>query len=244
MQIVEYAKAHPIATGAIVIIGGFLFIMIVSGGGGGSSQAVDNGPSDAEVAANATIQAAQIQAQAAAQTASIGAGVQLNSDNKAAEVAMSQIEGAKAVQLAIVGAQSDAVKLSLQQQQQRTNAIIGSLGSLNKNNRDDVLQALITGEKFNEGQGSTRGLNIGSALSGAGSLISSIGSVFSDQRLKENIRFAGYDRKGREVYRFNYKGSKRERLGYISDSLKRTDPERVFTDPATGYDKVDGMLYV
>lgn len=244
MQIIEYAKAHPIATGAIVIIGGFLFIMIVSGGGGGSSQAVDQGPSDAEIMANATIQSAQIQAQAAAQTASIGAGVQLNSDNKAAEVAMAQIEGAKTIQLAIVNAQSEAVKQQFAQQQANTNAIIGSLGSLNKNNRDDILQALITGQKFNENASSSKGLNIGAAASGVGSLISSIGSVFSDQRLKTDIRFAGYDSRGRELYYFKYKGSNRERLGYISDSLKRTNPEMVITDQFTGYDKVNGGLYV
>lgn len=75
MKIVEWAKAHPWTTGAIVVGGGLTFIFI-SGWFGGSSSgsavavgATSGGMSDAEVAAAAQIQAAQIQAAAYGQQA-------------------------------------------------------------------------------------------------------------------------------------------------------------------------------
>ena len=70
MKVIEWAKAHPWTTGAVVVGGGLVFIFI-SGwfGGGGSANNVavgssSSGMSDAEIAAAAQIQAAQIQAQA------------------------------------------------------------------------------------------------------------------------------------------------------------------------------------
>lgn len=70
MKIVEWAKAHPWTTGAVIVGGGLTFILIsgwFGGGGGGQSVSVgsaNGGMSDAEVAAAAQIQAAQIQANA------------------------------------------------------------------------------------------------------------------------------------------------------------------------------------
>lgn len=69
MKILEIIKAHPYTTGAIVVGGGLAFILI-SGIGRESSTPVvvgaSSAQSDAEVQAGATIQAAQIAAQAQA----------------------------------------------------------------------------------------------------------------------------------------------------------------------------------
>jgi hypothetical protein len=155
MRIIEYAKAHPVATGAIVIIGGIIFIMIVRGGSG-SNAATVSGPSEAEIIAGANLEAARIQAQAATGAAQIGANVQMNSDNKAAEVAMRQIELTGKSEMAWIKAQralgklqimgeTRAIEASIRGEQQRFNSIIGSLGSLKKKNRDNVLHSLIIG---------------------------------------------------------------------------------------------------
>lgn len=82
MKVVEWAKAHPWTTGAVVVGGGLVFIFIsgwFGGSSGGSTVSVgatSGGMSDAEVAAAAQIQAAQIQAQAY----SANAQYQLQSD--------------------------------------------------------------------------------------------------------------------------------------------------------------------
>lgn len=77
MKIVEYIKAHPYITGAIVIFGGLIFFLI-AGGGGSNAPSARAGPSDAEINANAQIQAAQIAAQA-------------SSANAAQEIALAQL---------------------------------------------------------------------------------------------------------------------------------------------------------
>lgn len=181
MRIVEYAKSHPIAVGAIVIIGGIIFILIVRGGGGGSSGAVNSGPSDAEIAleakridSQAAVQAATIQAAAVTGAAQIGAGVQLNSDNKAAEVAMAQIGFYKEMAQHELDSQTAAVQASIDARTTLNNSILSKLGSLKKKNRDDVLQALATGEQFHGNGTSSTAQTIGAvgyAAQGIGNLL-------------------------------------------------------------------------
>lgn len=234
MQIVEYAKAHPVASGIIAVIGIIVFVMIV-GGGSSDSSSGDNGPSDAEIAASAQLQAAQINAQAAVSAAQIGAGVQLNSDNKAAEVAMAQI----GVYNNQVNSQLKALEASYANEQAKYKTVVSALPSLKKKNRDDVLKSLVTGEYGYQGApGPGTIAQIGQAAGGIGQAIGSIASIFSDQRLKENIRLVGYDKRGREVYEWNYKGSNKKRLGYIAQSLAKTDPDKITIDARTGYYKV------
>lgn len=249
MKIVEYAKAHPWTTGVVVIIGGIIFIMIVRGSGGSSeSSGGSSGPSDAEIAANAQIAAAQIaanaqtsQAGAAVQAAQIGAGVQLNSDNKAAEVAMAQIAAQRDLGMQTITSQENAVTAQINATTAQQQSILSRLGSVKKKNRDDVLQALITGQQFHGDNSSPFWNNIGGALSGLGSAAQGIGSIFSDQRLKENITYKGEDAKGRGVYEFNYKGSKTRRLGFIAQDVARSSPDVVFRDPRSGFLKLAHM---
>ncbi len=68
MKVLEWVKAHPYTSGALIIGGGLTFILLsgwFSGGGSSAPVGMDSsGMSDAEVNAAAQIQAAQIQAQA------------------------------------------------------------------------------------------------------------------------------------------------------------------------------------
>lgn len=248
MQIVEYAKAHPVASGIIAVVGIIVFVMIV-GGGSSDSGSSDGGPSDAEIAANAQIAAAQINAQATVSSNQIGAGVQMNSDNKAAEVAMAQI----GVYNNQINAEKEVVLTSMEHQAELGQQAISAAGTLKlkKGQRLALIQTAITGtpvqvqfkpSKYNA-QGNSSwypmaGNTIGGAAAGIGSAVGSVmsglGSLFSDQRLKENIRLLGWDKRGREVYEWNYKGSNNKRIGYIAQSLARTDPDRIIHDKS-GY---------
>lgn len=181
MKIIEYAKAHPWMTGAVVIIGGIVFISLLGlGGGGGSTQVVDSGPSDAEVMASAQIAAANIAANAQTGAAQIGAGMQMNSDNLAAQVAMrnldvqeklglAQIGGEKDVALAVIAGQTEAAKATITGKQTQFQSLLNSLGSLKKKNRDDVIQAYVTGQPY-----------YSSGTSGTAQIIGSIGGAVKD----------------------------------------------------------------
>lgn len=66
-KVLDWVKAHPYSSAAIVIGGGITFFVLSgwgSGGGSTSSGSVSQGKSDAEIMAEAQIQAAQIQSQA------------------------------------------------------------------------------------------------------------------------------------------------------------------------------------
>lgn len=186
MKIVEYAKAHPWMTGIVVIVGGIVFIsMIGIGGGGGSTQVVDAGPSDAEVMANAQIAAAQIAANSQTGAAQIGAGMQMNSDNLAAQVALrnldvqeklglAQIGGEKDVALAVIGGQTEAAKATIAGKQSQFDSLLASLGKLKKKNRDDVIQAYVTGQPYHAGGGAN---DVAQIIGSIGGAAKSIGSV-------------------------------------------------------------------
>lgn len=235
MQIVQYAKSHPVATGAIVIIGGILFIMIVRGGGSSTSSA-PSGPSDAQIAAQASLQAAQIQANAGVQAANIGAGVQLNSDNKAAEVAMRQIEAQQKIAEETIAAQSSAVNASISAQQSRDSGIMRVINSLGKKRKNRAIQSFITGQVVQKQK--TPGNSAADIIGSLGSAAGNIASIFSDQNLKENIRYVGTDARGRNLYEFNYRGSKTKRIGHIAQDIARAEPERVIEGKG-GYQRIN-----
>lgn len=242
MRIIEYAKAHPVMTGIVAVVGGIIFIIIVRGSGGGGSAAGYSGPSDAQIAADATIQSAKIGAQAqaaqagaAVSAAQIGAGVQLNSDNKAAEIAMLQITTAGDIAKQTINAEQGAYDSKL-------NIVTSNLGNLKKKDRDNVLQALITGEAYHPEAKPDKTAGIINAAGGAAGNFAKVFSMFSDMRLKENIVHVGYDAKGRSVYSYNYKGSNTKRHGYMAQEVARAEPEKVIIDPTSGYMKIPAFM--
>lgn len=72
-----------------------------------------------------------------------------------------------------------------------------------------------------------------------GGIAKGIFSIFSDQRLKEDIRMISKRRDGIGVYSFRYRGSDARFIGLIAQDVARVRPEAVFPDPATGFLKVD-----
>lgn len=65
-----------------------------------------------------------------------------------------------------------------------------------------------------------------------------IASIFSDRRLKENIKFHSIIQ-GFKFYTYNYKGSDVKCLGVLADEVEKINPEAVTVDPETGFKKVN-----
>ncbi len=344
MNVINYAKEHPYATGTIVIVGGILFFVIAFGGSS-SETTSEGGPSEAELAADAAIQIANIgasaqiaQANAAVGAAQIGAGVQMNSDKLSAEVAlaglssaeimenyrtnaakesalaayaaqttsaqlaadvaksgnqlaadvekgrqateaatlkavldtsvardyinagvqMSNIDATRDMFKASVTGQTDALRinadrdvslggqtmqLEMLQSNNATNAMmhgastqlhalsitqsndaekardannlfLSALPQVNKNERDNVLQSYITKQVVPSTS------NAGATI---GSIAGAISGIFSDSRLKENIVFLYTDKRGRNIYSWNYKGSTTKRKGPMAQEIARNE---------------------
>lgn len=244
MNINNYIREHPWAIGIIVVVGGIIFFVIFSGGSPSNPTNINNGPSDAAVAASAQLQAAQIAANAQISAAQVGAGIQLNSDNKQAEIAMLQIKS-----------QSELASKFLDLQGQLANqdaatkaAAINNIGKFTGRGGYDeqkaaALQTIFSGVNAPIPiQAKSPGDSVGGILGGIGNIfgnLGGLGALFSDQRLKENIQLLGQDKRGRNVYSFNYKGSKTKRAGYIAQDLKRSEPNIVSNNNTKGYLAID-----
>jgi len=104
---------------------------------------------------------------------------------------------------------------------------------------------LVTGANTNEGNAKANAsLAEGGFLGGL--LKSGIGagfSLFSDRRLKSNIKQIDTLYNGLPWYEFNYNWEPGvTRYGLMSDDVRAVYPEAVFVDAATGFDKVDYSL--
>lgn len=89
---------------------------------------------------------------------------------------MAKLSAARDVQLADIQASADIASMTYQSQANLNALVAGNLGSLKKKNRDDVLQALITGQPYYPGPaGPSRTAQvIGSIGSAAGSILGAI----------------------------------------------------------------------
>lgn len=225
MKIVEYAKAHPWTTGAIVLGGGLVFVLLAGlGGGGGSAPAGDSGPSDAEIAAQAQIAAAQISAQAAQaqagaqlQAATIGAGVQMNSDKLESEVAMEALRVQQSLGLADTEANRQVGLATIDAQ--KTVAVTQS------NNQVATQNIIASVSKSNAKQASKSSM-FGSIAGIAGAAL----SIFSDERLKENVVRIGTSEYGYGIYEFNYKGDTKRRRGVVAQEVEQYRPDFVTSE--------------
>jgi hypothetical protein len=252
-----YAKSHPWATGIIVVIGGIIFLSVtgILGGHGGGSTATTTGPSAAELQANAAIQVAQIQAGAVAaqygsqvQLAQIGAGVQTNADNLSAGVTNHQSDLTAGIYTHYIDQQTALANDLGAQQTALRNAALGAVSTKNINGetRGATIQAIITGQPVApvyNGNTSNSASAILSSIFGSGGIggaASGIASIFSDQSLKENIRYLGDDRHGLGVYEYNYKGSRTVRRGRIAQEVARKRPDLLHITPHQEYLKLKG----
>lgn len=98
---------------------------------------------------------------------------------------------------------------------------------------------------YKEQQQAAQGKAAASKTAGAGGFLGSalkiggaIAGIFSDRRLKENIRRVG--KYGEfNLYLYNYIGDKTECLGVMADEVEKIVPEAVTIDAETGFKKVD-----
>lgn len=132
MNLIEKAKAHPWMTGALIIGGGLVFFVLsgwFTGGSSGGVQYVDDGPSDAEIQANAGIAAAQIAASAQnADTAAslalakMGFEYQAQSDELSYDLGLQQLATGAQVTLAQIQAQLSGLQIQAGVANNQTNA--------------------------------------------------------------------------------------------------------------------------
>ena len=66
--------------------------------------------------------------------------------------------------------------------------------------------------------------SFGSQLFGG---LTAIGSIFSDERVKENIVEVGKTHDGQKIYKYNYKGDNKPQIGLIAQEVEKTHPEAV-----------------
>lgn len=75
------------------------------------------------------------------------------------------------------------------------------------------------------------------ALSGSTTTSTTPGGLFSDRRLKENIRKVGKLKDGQVIYAYNYKGDNVTHVGLMADEVEKKHPEAVGL--SGGYKTVD-----
>lgn len=79
--------------------------------------------------------------------------------------------------------------------------------------------------------------SLGGTQRGVGQATGSM-SLFSDERLKENISEVGKLADGQKVYAYNYKGDPATQIGVMAQEVEKKHPEAV-TDTASGYKAVN-----
>lgn len=125
---------------------------------------------------------------------------------------------------------------------------LGSQGtSTTKSSANPVQQAIGIGTSLLGGLGKSGGLSsifggggqsVGAAASGLGSL-SSLAALFSDERLKKNIKKVGKLDNGLPVYSYGMKSGGPMQIGLLAQDVEKKMPDAVMTDPASGYKKVN-----
>lgn len=66
--------------------------------------------------------------------------------------------------------------------------------------------------------------NAGSQILGA---LTALGSIYSDERVKENIQPVGKTNDGQNIYKYNYKGDPKTHIGLLAQEVEKKHPEAV-----------------
>ena len=61
--------------------------------------------------------------------------------------------------------------------------------------------------------------------------VEAAGKIFSDRRLKENIKIIGKTHDDQRIYRYNYKGDPRIHIGLMADEVEKKHPHAVGESP-------------
>jgi hypothetical protein len=134
-----------------------------------------------------------------------------------------------------VGALSDAGNTQQGLAQQQAGAPL-SVYSLLSGDYQNALPQLFQGSTQNQTQGVQQGTlsKIGNGLKIGSSVVQTLGSIFSDARLKRDIETVGYDAKGRRWvdYRYGWDADDAPKTrGVIAQEIAETDPDAVLMHP-------------
>tara|TARA_R110000868_G_scaffold12098_10_gene58642 strand:- start:100 stop:4542 length:4443 start_codon:yes stop_codon:yes gene_type:complete len=101
----------------------------------------------------------------------------------------------------------------------------------------DKKELMTAGQQSGQ-QGSALG-NIASTIGSVATIAQALPIIFSDRRLKHDIKRIGKTEKGLPIYTFKYKGDNREQthVGFMADEVERDHPEAV--GKRDGYKTVD-----
>ena len=112
---------------------------------------------------------------------------------------------------------------------QLTQNQLGLLGGIGNAQASASLANQAQSQNWLTGGGKAIGGLLSSPTSGTvgSSLMSGIGSIFSDERLKEDIQTVGELFDGTNIYRYRYKGDPVTRIGVMAQEVQETNPDAV-----------------
>jgi hypothetical protein len=259
-----WIKAHPLplvlGLGALVLLW-----LVIRGSGGGGGQTVVAGGSAPDPGAT-QVQLAQIAAGSQADQTSaqlslgheqIAAGLAeamqgfQSKDYEAmlaGSVATSGIQAQENVQLAGIQSQVQLADIAATTNRAQIGANV-DMATLTAHTYESMaasqsqtslgLAQIGADERVTIAQGAQKTAQKKSSNDLIGGIIGGVLSIFSDERLKENIRTIGYDAKGRRWVEYNYIGGSTKRQGVIAQEVMETDPEAVHVWPFGGFLMVD-----
>lgn len=258
-----WVKAHPLpivlGLGALVL----LWLVIRGSGGGGQTvvaggSAPDPGATQlalAQVAASSQADqtSAQLQLgheQIAANLASAMQGFSSKDYESmlAASVATSGIQAQENVQLAGISSQVQLADIAATTNRAQIGANV-DMATLTAHTYESMAESqsrtslglaqIGADERVTIAQGAQKTAQKKSSNNLIGGIIGGVLSIFSDERLKENIRTIGFDAKGRRWVEYNYIGGKTKRQGVIAQEIMASDPDAVHVWPLGGFLMVD-----
>lgn len=120
----------------------------------------------------------------------------------------------------------------------QTITLAGGLPYVGTSATADALGALFNGGTQTSTQKQSGGFlgGLGSIFSGIGSMAS--GGVFSDRRLKEDVREVGKTKEGLPIYTYRYKGDPQVHMGVMAQEVERKQP-RASGPTVSGYKTVN-----
>jgi hypothetical protein len=256
-----WVKAHPLPI--VLGIGALVLLWLVlrgSGGGGqtvvqGSAPATDNTLALAQIAASSQSDQTQAQLQLGHEQVAAGLAEAMQGFQSkdyesmlAASVTTSGIQAQENVQMAGIQSQVQLADIAAttNQAQIAANVDMAKITSATYENMaattagTSVQLAQISANKdiaINSAQQKTAQKKSSNSL--LGGIVGGVLSIFSDERLKENVRTLGYDAKGRRWVEYNYIGGKTKHQGVIAQEIMESDPDAVHVFPFGGYLMVD-----
>lgn len=126
--------------------------------------------------------------------------------------------------LQMSGTAKDLMQSSMQQGA-LTKQLVNLQGSINANGYQEEADAA---------QGQAAAANAAASAATANGIGGILGGIFSDARLKHDIRYVSTLENGVQAYLYRYRGSKETFYGYIAQQVQQVLPEAVYFDEELG----------